>query len=104
MLVELVCAASTSVPGGTVPSGLRFALLGQPVRDLARFHFVLPRAGSVKLELFDVTGRRQGLSERSWAAGGNDWTWNTAALAPGVYTARLTAGESRRAVTLVHLR
>lgn len=95
---------TTSVPGGTVPSGLRFALLGQPVRDLARFHFVLPRAGSVKLELFDVTGRRQGLSERSWAAGENDWTWNTAALAPGVYTARLTAGESRRAVTLVHLR
>ena len=97
-------APVTSVPGGAAASGLRFALLGQPVRDLARFRFALPHAGTAKLELFDVSGRREAAVERSWPAGENEWAWSTSALAPGVYTARLSTGEDRQAVTLVHLR
>ena len=97
-------APVASVPGGSAAAGLRLALLGQPVRDLARFRFALPRAGTAKLELFDVSGRREASIERAWPAGENEWTWNTSGLAAGVYAARLTAGEEHRAVTLVHLR
>ena len=97
-------APVASVPDRAVTGGLRFALLGQPVRDVARFRFALPRAETVKLEVFDVTGRRDASIERAWPAGSSEWSWSTAALAPGVYTARLSSGEEQRAVTLVHLR
>lgn len=97
-------APVASVPPGAAVGGLRFSLLGEPVHDVARFRFALPRAGTAKLELFDVTGRRKAAIERTWPAGENEWTWNASDLAPGVYAARLTEGEEHRALTLVHLR
>jgi photosystem II stability/assembly factor-like uncharacterized protein len=91
--------ATVSV-GGDGAGDLRFALAGrQPVHESARFHFDLPRADAVAIEVFDVAGRRTpGRIEGVLPAGGHDVTWDTRGLAAGVYLARLTAaGASQTA-------
>jgi hypothetical protein len=91
--------ATVSVDGGGDPQ-LRFALAGrQPVDESARFHFELPRATAVSIEVFDVAGRRTpDRIEGTFPAGTHDVTLSTRDLTPGVYLARLTAiGASRTA-------
>ena len=77
--------ATVSV-GGDGAGDLRFALAGrQPVHESARFHFDLPRADAVAIEVFDVAGRRApGRIEGVLPAGGHDVTWDTRGLAAGV--------------------
>jgi len=95
---------SASVDPGPHRSGLRFALAVQPVRDLARFRFELPAAGTVALELFDVTGRRAAEPiEQFRTAGTHEIAVNERALRPGVYSARLTSGTTRETVRLVRV-
>jgi hypothetical protein len=94
---------TTSV--GTNPVvGLRFALAGQPVRDVARFRFDLPSAGGASLELFDVMGRRA--ADRIagfWSAGPHELTVDAHGLRPGVYCARLTSGNAHEILRLVRV-
>jgi len=94
---------TTSV--GTNPEvGLRFALAGQPVRDVARFRFDLPSAGGASLELFDVMGRRA--ADRIagfWSAGPHELTVDAHGLRPGVYCARLTSGNTHQILRLVRV-
>src|SRR5262249_15134531 len=82
---------------------LRFSLAGpQPVRDEARFRFVLPVAADATLELFDLTGRR--VAERSGgflSAGPHELALTSRALPAGVYAARLTSGARRESVRVV---
>jgi len=98
--------ATVSVPERGPHAALQFALTGpQPVGSVARVHFDLPAAASAKIEVFDVTGRRVGEPMRqSLAAGAHEVSWNAGDLAPGIYEARLTAGERQEAVRLVHVR
>jgi hypothetical protein len=95
---------TVSVGSGGRTSTLHFAVIDQPVRESARFHFEVPRPGPVRLDVFDVAGRRSAALEATWPAGAHEWTLNTAGLAPGVYAARLTAGPEQRTLTMVHLR
>jgi hypothetical protein len=70
-------------------SNLHFALAVQPVRDVARFRFVLPQAAGATLELFDVMGRRA--ADRItgfWSAGPHELAVSERGLQPGVYSAR----------------
>ena len=69
------------------------------------FRFELPKPGSVKIELFDVLGRRTGVQgAASWPAGPNEMSFDTRGLSPGVYAARLTAGDAHAELRLVHTR
>ena len=96
--------SDTAVGPGTPRSGLHFALAVQPVRDVARFHFELPAAGTVALELFDVSGRRAASRiEQFRGAGTHELAVNERALRPGVYSARLTSGTARETVRLVRV-
>src|SRR5262249_9727149 len=53
---QSVCVSG--VPGGGLESAFRLTPLANPVRSgRALFRFTLPAAGSVSLELFDVSGR-----------------------------------------------
>jgi hypothetical protein len=94
---------TASVDPGGEGGGLRFSLAGsQPARDVARFRFELPRAGTASLDVFDVTGRRA--ADRiggSWTAGAQEVTLDVRGLAPGVYAARLTSGGVSGVVRLV---
>lgn len=91
---------------GGSPTGVRFVLAGpQPSADEAPVRFELREPGTVTIELLDVSGRLVGerLSSQ-WAAGPHDLSLDTHALAPGVYSARLTAGEAHAVVRIVHVR
>jgi hypothetical protein len=82
-------SAGTVSVGGEGGAELQFALAGaQPVHDSARFHFALPRAGAVAIELFDVEGRRAaGRIEGVFPAGR---TTSVDTPPPPMYLARLS--------------
>jgi hypothetical protein len=54
-------------------------------------HFVLGRPARVRLEAFDLSGRRMASLEAPGVAGagGNQVIWHLASLAPGLYHIRL---------------
>jgi len=101
--------AAASVDPVATPGGIAFAIAPNPVRDGARFSFVLPRAGGVKLELFDTQGRRvRTLRTRLEQPGAGSLGWDGRddagrSLPVGVYDARLEsegASHLRRVVVL----
>ncbi|MBK8230014.1 MAG: DUF11 domain-containing protein [Candidatus Eisenbacteria bacterium] len=82
----------------------------RPFRDLCTLRFALPRAGSVRVELFDVGGRRvRALARGSYAAGVHALSWDGRddegrRLGSGVYFARLSApgGERNARLVMIH--
>lgn len=99
-------ATSVSTPHVDSAPALRFALSGsQPVGDEVHFHAELPVAEPVRLEFFDVAGRRVAETIRdTWSAGPHEVEWNARELAPGVYLACLTAGTRQAVVRLIRTR
>lgn len=95
--------AAALSPAGTldVPAGgaaeLEFAPVApQPVRGDARLDFSLPAPGAVRIEVFDVTGRRVAVPvDGAFAAGRHSVSWRASggegSLAAGVYHVRLSA-------------
>jgi hypothetical protein len=84
--------------GGCRKPGHSHDTVSDAERDEARFRIELPVAGHVRIEVFDLAGRRE------LPAGPNDVGWSTVSLAPGVYVARLDAGGRTAAVRFVRLR
>jgi len=97
--------ANVSVPPSSA-ANLRFSIAGpHPIHDEARFRVELPVAGHVRIEVFDLAGRRApGGIDETLPAGPNDVGWSTASLAPGMYVARLDAGGRNAAIRFVRLR
>ena len=83
---------------------LSFAL-GQnepnPFEKTTRLSFVIPHASHVRLEIFDMLGRRvRSLADRAFEAGDHELVWdrrtsNGSMASPGVYYYRLEAGDLR---------
>ncbi len=81
-----------------------------PAREVARFEFALPQATHVRLEVYDVTGRRMrslvdatlepGRHSAAWDGRGDDGSRAGA----GIYWARLDAGGRQLGRRLVMLR
>ena len=89
-----------AVEGLALPTALSLAVpVPNPMRSFARFEFALPRAGVVKLEIIDVTGRRvRTLANGTFAAGRYVHGWDRrddrgSIVKPGVYLARLADGR-----------
>lgn len=62
-----------------------------PVVGTATLTYRVPRSGPVRLEVFDLLGRRTAvLADRPAAAGPASVRWSAAGWAPGLYVARLT--------------
>lgn len=78
-----------------------------PARGEARLSMVLSRGAPVRVEVFDLRGRRvRVLSDRAASAGARELTWDGrddfgAATGPGVYFVRVSAGAESRTVRLV---
>ena len=80
-----------------------------PAGTSTLIRFDLPAESMVRLEVFDLLGRRVAtLADRSFPAGRHEAHWNLhdpggAAARPGVYIYRLTAGEfrARRKMSIV---
>ena len=81
-----------------------FALLvprPNPSRGRVMLPVVLPTAGRLRVEAYDVLGRRVAvLRDGPAEAGGHAVAWETGWVAPGVYVVRATAtGEGQRTKT-----
>ena len=107
----IIVGPTTGVEPTAVPSAFAFAMSGtNPVRSEASFHYALPRAARVELQIFDLTGRRvTTLVAGEVVAGEHDTPWNLrdadgAPVRAGVYFARLTAGKDHgvERVVVVH--
>ena len=95
--------AATDVPDNPLPDS--FALhpaQPNPFNPRTSIAFDLPAAGSVRLQIFDVSGRliRTLVSAEQLAAGRNEYTWDGRddggrEVASGVYFSHLVAGEFR---------
>jgi len=98
--------ATVSVPPVGAGSRMRFAIAGpQPIRDEVCFRVGLPEAASVRIDVFDVAGRRvAGRIDQALPAGANELRWKTGGLAPGVYVARLGAFGRSETVRFVRVR
>lgn len=92
-------------PIGSAAS-LRFAIAGtHPIHDEARFLVELPEAGRVRIEFFDVAGRRvAGRIDEALPAGASEVRWKAGGLAPGIYVARLSASDRSEMVRFVRIR
>lgn len=67
-----------------------------PATALAEFSFDLPQTGAVRIEAFDLTGRRVArLGEAVYARGAHLVRWNIDGLGSGVYMLRLEYGGMR---------
>ena len=77
--------------GVGAPSGL---ILDQsfptPAAATSTVRFQLPRSGTVRVDVYDVQGRRvQTLADRQFQPGSHDLPWDTTSLAAGTYLYRL---------------
>lgn len=96
-------------PDASLP--IRFALhqnQPNPFRSTTTIRFDVPRVSAVRLEIFDLMGRRiRTLARRDFAAGFHALEWDHCdsegrLVSPGVYVYRLMAGgfQARRKMTL----
>jgi hypothetical protein len=109
--LTLAGASDTTVTlgtdGGDVPLAFSFApVWPNPARGgQVSLSFALPKAGAVKVALFDISGRQvRTVADRAFTAGRYTLVWDGrddrgAVLRPGMYLARVTSGgntQSRR--------
>jgi hypothetical protein len=74
-----------------------------PFRDATRLRYVLPDREAVRLEVYDLLGRRiSTLVDEEQPAGAHEVTFDGATLAPGVYFVRLST-DTRQRTQKVHL-
>jgi hypothetical protein len=87
------------------PTPLQFsASFENPVHDAATLRYTLPHPAWVRLDVFEVRGRRvTSLVDGEMAAGDHLIEWRPEALPSGVYFCRLEAGEETltRKITLL---
>jgi hypothetical protein len=107
-----------SVPGGWIPLGIQkiayarpgvsdFRATPNPAAALRSFSFALGSAGNVKLEIYDVSGRRLvQVFAGDFAAGRHTIRWEGRGadgrrLAQGAYFARLSTSQEERTLRIV---
>ncbi|HEX7343567.1 MAG TPA: T9SS type A sorting domain-containing protein, partial [bacterium] len=65
-----------------------------PFNPTTTLSFELPQAGSVKLSVYNVTGREVATLVNGWRdAGNHEVTFDATGLASGLYVYQLTAGD-----------
>ena len=81
---------------------MRLSSVPNPVSDVARISFELPRASSLTIELFDAIGRSvRTIAGGSFPAGRSDVRFDADGLASGAYTCVLRTGSSIAAMPIV---
>lgn len=88
---------------GEAPSGMRlYQNYPNPFNPSTKISFELPEASHVRLEVYDVSGRRVANLRNGWMpAGRHSVTWNAAGLASGFYVCRLISGSHTARVRMV---
>jgi hypothetical protein len=108
-VLTLESLASVAVPETPIESRLLLHLVsGNPIHGTARLNFLVPNAGQVHLDVFDISGRHVArLEDGPFNPGRYDVTWNgmgkNGPVNPGIYFIRYTIGaikESERVILL----
>lgn len=93
-------ATPSTEPDPRALASLRVA--PHPVAGEATIHVSMAEAAHVRLDVIDALGRRVAtLADGALAAGDHALAWDARGLAPGVYVARLTAGERHATLRIV---
>ncbi|MBK7369292.1 MAG: T9SS type A sorting domain-containing protein [Candidatus Eisenbacteria bacterium] len=97
---------TAGVEDGFAPgSGVALAAGPSPARANVSLRFALTRAGRATLELFGLQGERVAtIADEAFSAGAHTRSFDTSALAPGVYLARLTTSEGVANAKVVRVR
>src|SRR5262249_31510859 len=102
--------ATTGVDDNNTPRELSLAIAGaNPFHERTMLSYALPRAATVKIDVFSIAGRRlQTLVNGQLAAGRYTGPFGLGAkggaqLGAGMYYVVLTAGDQKRSVTLAAL-
>lgn len=99
----------TTAVGPSAPGAVRFVAGPNPARGASALQFTLPAAGNVRLDVFDLSGRRMAtLEDGPLGPGVHVDTWDLrdasgTRVAPGLYLARLSASgvnEVRRVIVV----
>lgn len=96
----------TSVRGGEARSP-RILIVGRnPSSDAFPLTVDLQRAGTIRIDVFDVAGRRvDTIVQGDFSAGEHAWTWNPSSqTASGVYFAVLSTKQERYSAKLIRVR
>ena len=91
------------VPEAPLVSRFRLASSPNPARGRVALTFALPRAGVVRLALYDVAGRRVAtpIDHGALPAGPGSLVFGTDDLAPGLYFAELALGTEMESIKLI---
>jgi hypothetical protein len=104
-LVRTTSTIRLSVRRVPTPSNYRlWASAPNPLRDRGTVRFSLPRPEEIRIEVFDLLGRRVlGLAEGEWPAGAHTVPVDAGTLSSGLYFVRMQAGDFRetRRLTIV---
>ena len=87
-----------------LPGSFRIeAVYPNPFNPSTRVSFRLSEAGQVRFQVFDVTGREVHRQDQILQTGSQNFSWDAAGLASGVYIIKLSSGgevESRKCMLL----
>ncbi len=92
------------------PKTLQFSIAPNPVRGRSSIQLALPKAGPVKLGIYDIAGRQlKQLESGVLPAGEHRFVWDLTAtdetlVAGGLYFARLASSSGARVARFVVLR
>ena len=103
---SIATIAGAPAPDGGGSVGLRFAIVGpRPTQDDVRFRFQLPQAARVRIDVFNVSGRRVAAAvDETRPSGPNEISWSVHRLASGIYLARLSTAGKSEVAKLVRIR
>ncbi len=96
-----------SISGLGAPGpGLHFAIVGpNPIHEATRFRFDLSEPAHVRIDVFDILGRRlPGSIDEELGSGAHEETWTAGKAASGMYVAHFSAAGQSEAVRFVRLR
>ncbi len=103
--------SATTLPGGTLPARLHLAeCYPNPFNPETVIHFELAEESPVRLDIFDVRGRKvRGIHQGILSAGHYSFRWNGLdsgglSLPSGIYFTRLEAGNENRNRKMILIR
>ncbi|MFH0765364.1 MAG: carboxypeptidase regulatory-like domain-containing protein, partial [Calditrichota bacterium] len=76
-----------------------------PFNSVVQIRVDLPQAGELRVEVFDLTGRRQAVLAEGWQSSGRHWfTLNGEGLPSGIYIVQASSPQGRSSLKIALLR